>query len=173
MATVTDVGFEVKSNARVAVGWNSPETVDRIEQDSPSLRRSAIRSPEPSPWNCLVVSSVASRRESIASEVSAGGWVANRCARMDAAVRIARQRCAWLVVVELSADGECTALDELAAHVRKVGGLLLIMSAQSGGAADEIRARQLGAWLYLPGEVPAGELASLCGDARQLLDRAG
>jgi hypothetical protein len=173
MATVTHAGYDTGSDAHVGVGWAEQGAVARDHRAAnlPQSRRLPGGWTSANPWNCLIVSTAASRRDRLAREASAGGWTANRCGRLDAALRIARQRLAWLVIVELTAGTDGAALDELADHVTKIGGLLLVLSAQEGGVAEEIRARQLGAWLYLPGEVPDGELTTLCTDARRLLDR--
>lgn len=173
MAMVTHSGFDIASDARVGVGWAEPVTVakDRRTADLPQSRRLPGGWASANPWNCLIVSNAAARRDRLAREAVAGGWTANRCGRIDAALRIAKQRLAWLVIVELAAGSDGAELDELADHVTKIGGLLLVLSAQEGGAAEEIRARQLGAWLYLPGEIPTGELTAVCTDAKRLLDR--
>ncbi len=173
MATVTHAGYDTGSDTRVGVGWAEQGAVagDHRAADLPQNRRVPGGWASANPWNCLIVSAAAARRDRFAREASAGGWTANRCGRLDAALRLARQRLAWLVIVELNAGSDGAALDELADHIAKIGGLLLVVSAQEGGAAEEIRARQLGAWLYLPGEVPAGELTALCTDAKRLLDR--
>jgi len=75
-----------------------------------------------------------------------------------------------LAIIELGGNDDDSALEDLAAHIARAGGLLVVLSNGTGGVQEEIRVRQLGAWLYGAGEVGARELASLSADAKRLLN---
>jgi hypothetical protein len=176
MATMTrfDAGSRALERVRPALDEISEREIIRREpvRQQRVTESSACR--ESQVWNCLVVSPNVSRRESFAKEAAVGGWTIHRCGRMDVALRLARQRLARLVIVELGSFGndETSALEGLANHVSKVGGLLLVVCAGADNKEEEVQARQLGAWIYLAGEIPKGGLASLCADARRLVDRS-
>jgi hypothetical protein len=74
-----------------------------------------------------------------------------------------------LAIVDLGGNDDDSGLDDLAEQIARAAGLLVVLSTGAGGVQEEIRVRQLGAWLYGAGDVSAGELVSLCADARRLL----
>jgi hypothetical protein len=82
---------------------------------------------------------------------------------------MAQERRTRLAIVELGGKEDDSGLEELAAQVARGQGLLVVLSRESGGEQEEIRVRQLGAWLYGAGEVSPQELASVCAEARRLL----
>jgi hypothetical protein len=46
-----------------------------------------------------------------------------------------------------------------------------VICGNEGRPQEEIWARQLGAWLYLPGVVESDDVAMLCGEARQIAEQ--
>jgi hypothetical protein len=52
-------------------------------------------------------------------------------------------------------------------------GSLLVICGSEDSAEEELWARQLGAWVYLPGVASGDTLVSLCADARRLSERRG
>jgi hypothetical protein len=58
-------------------------------------------------------------------------------------------------------------LEQLASQ----SGVLLIVCGNEGSVEEELWVRQRGAWLYLPGVVEASNLALLCGEAKQIVER--
>ena len=51
------------------------------------------------------------------------------------------------------------------------GNLLLAVCGREGDGLEEIWARQLGVWLYLPGVTEGGGVAELCDEARGVVEQ--
>lgn len=128
------------------------------------------RQPVPSPHarnelaNCLVVSSCPLRRAELQSAAQDAGWETIGCDDAEAALVAARRyrfQMAWVDTdsFENAADGE-----EVCQALAWMDHVLLAICGREGDVQEEIWARQLGVWLYLPG-LPIGqgpEIQMLC-----------
>lgn len=115
---------------------------------------------------CLIVSSADGLRQSLFQAAGDAGWdpvVCGDLAGATMAVQRVRFQLAW---VDLKSwDRDARKLCESIARLRHV---LLVICGNADNAAEEIWARQLGAWLYLPDVAweDVGDLAFLCEQAR-------
>ena len=124
---------------------------------------------------CLVVSCSESRRELLRRAAINGGWAAVACAD----VATARCECARtafkMAIVDVEGVGEESVpreFNDLCRPLSTSDGLLLVVCGHEGSAAEEIWARQLGSWAYLPGVREGTDLSTLCGEAREVARRA-
>ena len=129
--------------------------------------------PSEPPTVCLVVAGDEGRRQRLAAAATKAGWQLVSCARAPEASAIAERTRLQLVILDLQRedDGHAGALGTLTESLAHRRDLLLVLCSASGNDAEEIWARQLGVWLYLPGLDVDEDLAALCGEARRLAKR--
>ncbi|NBW96872.1 MAG: hypothetical protein EBR28_09120 [Planctomycetia bacterium] len=122
--------------------------------------------------DCLVVSGDPARRSRFEAAVELAGWL--ECASPEAAgdLRQAVDRDFQLVIVDIAAPLGDRVNDtiELAEEMASRPGTLLVVCGSEDSVDEELWARQVGAWLYLPGVCDGDSLTSLCVEARRLRD---
>lgn len=122
---------------------------------------------------CLVVSLRDGRNQLLHAAASTAGWQCTEIADpLEARKQVIRRRLP-LVVIDLESEtGSGTAeLKDLAEKLARGRGVMLIICGNEGNAMEEIWARQLGAWLYLPGVTEDSDLASLFEEAGTIMSR--
>lgn len=122
---------------------------------------------------CLVAGLSADRRSLLMTAAQSAGWETVGC---DDAVGAQRQTLLeprQMVVVDLeSAEGAAPEqLKKLCERLARQKDMLLVLCGNASNAMEEIWARQLGAWLYLPGVVDDSDLSSLFQEAGQIARR--
>lgn len=118
---------------------------------------------------CLVVSAKAARQEMLVEAATTGGWQTIVCSDAPSALRCLNRVFVQLALVDLEKpDG--TDLRVVVEKLAASPGVLLIVCGNEADVQEEIWARQLGAWLYLPGAEGAG-MSVLCSEARQLTEQ--
>ncbi len=111
------------------------------------------------------------RRERISQAATQGGWNTVVCADPPNALAAARRYRFQLAWVDLDNGGTApAAFRELCQVLADLPGMLLAICGNPADAEEEIWARQLGVWLYVPGlsNAPVDELSVLCEQAYQL-----
>jgi len=123
--------------------------------------------------HCVLVSAVASRLEVLIAGVAAAGWGVDTCQSAGVASRAVRKHCARLVLVDMTGtdDWDAVRLEGLADLVSRMGGLFVVLGACESDERLEIRARQLGAWVYLAGDLSIDQVSAITADARTLIER--
>lgn len=139
------------------------------EAESGMLPRSTRRT---SMLDCLVVSGDSARRRRFEAAVELAGWL--ECASPETAgeIRQAIDRDFQLVIVDIASPLGDRVSDsvEIAEEMAARPGTLLVICGSEDNVDEELWARQLGAWLYLPGVCDGDSLTSLCVEARRLRD---
>lgn len=122
---------------------------------------------------CLIVADRDHRRRVFAEAAADAGWIAVECADVAVARDCWRRTMVQLAMIDLDgAAGEAgQQLREFVEALSRESGILSIVCGREGKPQEEIWARQLGIWLYLPGVVPSSDLTVLCGEARHLTER--
>ena len=120
--------------------------------------------------DCLVVSGNASRRGRCEAAVGLAGWLDCAAPQTIAELRRAIVRDYQLSIVDIAAPlGErVTDTIEVAEELAARPGTLLVICGSEDNVDEELWARQLGTWLYLPGVCDGDSLTSLCVEARRL-----
>lgn len=123
--------------------------------------------------NCLITSSSEARGQALSWAAADAGWRTTICRDAPTARAYWERMLAQLAIIDLeTAQAEdAEELKALVEFLARQGGLLLLLCGQDGCAAEEIWARQLGVWLYLPGAAAGGELTAVCQEARDLAKR--
>lgn len=148
--------FESRGDRRVSV------------QDDSSLVESS-----PSWSGCVVFGLQSDRREFLVQAARSAGWAAVECDQEDVNVSskvIEGQR---LIIFDLETkDGITpTSLQGSAERVVRQKGILIVLCGNEGNVAEEIWARQLGIWLYLPGAVDNVDLEDVFEEAARLSEK--
>jgi DNA-binding NtrC family response regulator len=122
---------------------------------------------------CLVVSGDPARLELLHEAALDGGWSSIACGDLAFALQTWQQSFICLAVLDLQAPpaGAMAPLKSFAEQIAAAGGTLLVTCGNSGDASEELWARQLGTWLYLPGVSMADDLSAVLGEAHQLSNR--
>ncbi len=122
---------------------------------------------------CLIVSPSATRRELLSRAAAAGGWSSVVCGDAETARRQAQRIAIQLALIDLerASAAEMRGLREVSAELSQLGNPLLVVCGADGDIQQEIWARQLGAWLYLPGIGGVEAMAQLCDEARLIVER--
>lgn len=124
--------------------------------------------------DCLVVSGSGSRRNRFAAAAELAGWTDCTAPETAADVSHAIDGDYQLVIVDIASPiGErVNDTVELAEEFAARPGTLLVICGSEDNVDEELWARQLGAWLYLPGVTDGDSLTSLCVEARRLREGA-
>lgn len=135
-------------------------------------RRRAPAATATTTWTSLVVSPNGDRRRRIVSAAEVGGWRVIECTQVDEALRRAERWRTQLAVLDLygAAATDRVALQSLA---EKLAGRPepLLMICDDAAANDELWARQLGAWLYLPAPELGDDLVGVCVGALDAVEK--
>ncbi len=122
--------------------------------------------------DCLVVSGDSARRRRFEAAVELAGWLECASPETSGELRQAVDRDFQLVIVDIASPLGDRVNDsvEIAEELAARPGTLLVICGSEDNVDEELWARQLGAWLYLPGVCDGDSLTSLCVEARRLRD---
>ncbi len=100
-----------------------------------------------------------------------GGWETVVCPDSEAGwLTLTRQRF-QLAMIDMDGVSTTEGLRQLCEEIAEAKKMLLMLCGNEGNALEEIWARQLGAWLYLPGVSEANDVAALCAEARPVAEK--
>lgn len=151
-----------------------PSIHPRVTREQPTLARAVKSVATRGLLECLIVSPRAERRELLSRAATASGWASVVCGDADTARHLAQRIVVKLAFIDLEQgplDG-LVGLQEVAADLSRMGCPLLVVCGADGDTQQEIWARQLGAWLYLPGMADVEAMTQLCEEARNVVERA-
>lgn len=121
---------------------------------------------------CLIVALDSARRRRWADSAHDAGWFAFESDNVQSATTCHRRTFLQLVVVDLrEANATGPKLRDLVRLFAKERHVLVVVCSADGQPEEEIWARQLGVWLYLPGEITESDVTMLCTEARELARR--
>ncbi len=122
---------------------------------------------------CLVVSTDDSRRDNLGFAAREGGWDVTLCGDVASAVTHARQRALQMTIVDFSgsASADRASFRFLVEQLACTSRMLLLVCGSVDDPREEVWARHLGVWMYLPGAIDGTELVSLCVAARETVER--
>lgn len=153
----------------VAVGITSEEVRALSNQASPRTARM------PGVLQCLVVSGDPALRKRLDAVSDLSGWSGCEAPADAADLSAAIDGDYQLVVVDISRPlGERVSDSiEAAEEFASRPGTLLVVCGSEECVEEELWARQLGAWVYLPGASGGDALVSLLAEARRVSERRG
>lgn len=121
-------------------------------------------------WQCLVLSADARRREMLSDAATESGWNTICCRDAETAEAETYRRLVQLALIDLctNSGGMSPRMRRLVERLAAQRDLLVALCGRDADDLEEVWARQLGAWLYLPKVTAASDVASICGEALQL-----
>ena len=149
---------------------SSPAVLVSPEVGAPIKRRSAVAL-----HTCLVVSTSAPRAQLWVRAAHEEQWATIVCMTAEDANRQAVRNRIDLGLIDLqsaSAESE-SRLRGLVRQLAARDGPLLAVCGKPGDTTSEVWSRQLGVWMYLPGVDSHSDIALLCGEARNILEKLG
>jgi hypothetical protein len=144
-------------------------------REQPQLERAVKSTATRGLLECLIVSPRGRQREILSRAAAASGWASVVCSDAATARHVAERIVVKLAFIDLEEgplEGQAN-LQELTVDLSRMGCPLLVVCGSDGDRQQEIWARQLGAWLYLPGMAGEEEMAQLCDEARKVIEGAG
>lgn len=121
--------------------------------------------------SCLVLSWSEQRAELLQSVARDESWQVKVCSEVQEFLRSVFQMDVPLTIVDLPRKGSTTyeELREIAAQTCGVRRALLVVCGAAADQEEELWARQLGVWAYLPDAVDPGGLRLVFAEARKAL----
>ena len=99
------------------------------------------------------------------------GWDTISCGDADAGWSAVKRQRFQLAIVDIDHVATPAALQKLSEEVAGMEHTLLMLCGNEGEALEEVWARQLGTWLYLPGVTEGNDVTSLCEQARPVAEK--
>ena len=127
----------------------------------------------PSLFRCLIVSASEKRLAMLRQAAEEQGWDPILCESAPEASREAIRNRVLMAVVDLdtAGHGPPDGFEELAERLAGESGRLLLVCGNEDDALEEIWARQLGAWMYLPGVDDRSDVAMVVGEAKNVAEK--
>ena len=124
---------------------------------------------------CLVVSVSPRRAQLLVRAAHEEQWATIVCKTADDALRQSVRQRVDLALVDLQSapPPEERLLRVLVEQLAARHGPLLAVCGKPDDTMGEVWSRQLGVWMYLPGVNSQSDIALLCGEARNILEKLG
>ena len=124
---------------------------------------------------CLIASVIQARREMLSEAAAQAGWETVVCADAQNATAAARRVKFQMAWIDLDHHGRTpSGYRNLCQTLAAMPGMLLAVCGHESDPQEEIWARQLGVWLYLPGVSidHVDEISLLCEQAQQIANKS-
>jgi len=120
--------------------------------------------------HCLVASAQSARQRLLAQSAEQWGWETTVCSDpADAQWTVARM-CTQLAFVDLEGE-QAAGFQTLVRQLADQRQVLLVVCGHEQDGSEEVWARQLGVWFYLPGIGDLNTIGLLCRDARSIISQ--
>jgi hypothetical protein len=142
---------------------------------SPDSRATVSRRAAAALQTCLVVSTSARRAQLWVRAAHDEQWATIVCTTADDAMRQSVRHRVELALVDLQSapPAQTQVLRALVERLAARNGPLLAVCGDPDDATGEVWSRQLGVWMYLPGVDSHSDIALLCSEARNILQKLG
>jgi DNA-binding response OmpR family regulator len=140
---------------------------------APDSGTTASRRAPPTLFTCLIVSSSARRAQLLVRAAHEENWATIVCNAAEDALRHSVRQRVHLALVDLQTAPPAhermlrLLVEQLAAR----NGPLLAVCGKPDDTTGEVWSRQLGVWMYLPGVDSQSDIALLCAEARNILQK--
>jgi ActR/RegA family two-component response regulator len=118
--------------------------------------------------HCLVASAQAARQRLLAQSAKQWGWETTVCGDPADAQHTVARMCTQLAFVDLEGE-QGAGFQSLVRQLADQRQVLLVVCGNEQDGAEEVWARQLGVWFYLPGISEGNTVGLLCRDARTIV----
>jgi hypothetical protein len=122
---------------------------------------------------CLVVSTSPRRAQLLVRAAQEEHWATIVCMTAEDALRQSVRQRVDLALVDLqpALPAQERVLRQLVEQLAARNGPLLAVCGKPDDTTGEVWSRQLGVWMYLPGVDSQSDIALLCGEARNILQK--
>lgn len=122
---------------------------------------------------CLIVATNDARRDNLGFAAREGGWDVTSCGDVASAVAHARQQVLQMAIIDFSgsASADRASFRFLVEQLACTSRMLLLVCGNVDDPREEVWARHLGVWMYLPGAIDGADLVGLCVAARETVER--
>lgn len=122
---------------------------------------------------CLIASVSAERAQLLVRAAHEQLWATIVCRSAEDALRQSVRQRIQLALIDMQSlpDADRDAFRGLAQRLAGRSGTLLAVCGGPNDTAGEVWSRQLGVWMYLPGVNSQSDIALLCREARQVLEK--
>ena len=140
---------------------------------SPDARSTRNRRAPATVHLCLVVSTSPRRAQVWVRAAHEEQWATIVCNTADDAIRQSVRQRIELALVDLQSapPPQERVLRKLVEQLAARRGPLLAVCGKPDDTLGEVWSRQLGVWMYLPGVDPRSDVALVCAEARQVLEK--
>jgi len=123
--------------------------------------------------NCLVVAAEDGRRENLGFAAREGGWQVTLCPDSATAITKSSHSMVQMAIVDMTgaSESQVTSFRFTVEHLACSSRMLLLICGKLDDPREEIWARHLGVWMYLPGAIDGSDLVGLCAAAREAVER--
>ena len=124
-------------------------------------------------FRCLIASDNALRVSMFSRAAVEQGWEPVVCYDANMAAREAVCQQFQMAVVDIADNGAMSTkrFREIAERLVAEKNALIMICGSEDNADEEIWARQIGAWIYLPGVDDQTDLAMLCGESKNIVEK--
>jgi hypothetical protein len=142
---------------------------------SPDSRATVRRRAAAALQTCLVVSTSARRAQLWVRAAHEEQWTTIVCTTADDAMRQSVRHRVELALVDLQSapPAQVQVLRNLVERLAARNGPLLAVCGDPDDTTGEVWSRQLGVWMYLPGVDGHSDIALLCSEAKNILQKLG
>jgi hypothetical protein len=142
---------------------------------SPDSRATVGRRAAAALQTCLVVSTSARRAQLWVRAAHEEQWATIVCTTADDAMRQSVRHRVELALVDLQSapPTQVQVLRTLVERLAARNGPLLAVCGDPDDTSGEVWSRQLGVWMYLPGVDGHSDIALLCSEAKNILQKLG
>ncbi|MCA9248304.1 MAG: hypothetical protein KDA42_14355 [Planctomycetales bacterium] len=151
----------------MSIAYPEPATLAGTKVASPKAKAA-----EASHFSCLVVGESRQRNSMFEAAADESGWQTHVChGAAKANAVIARHRFQLAIVDLADAGNQGGELREVAEALSRDKETLLMISGNEDDPLEEIWARQIGGWVYLPGVDETCDLKMVCDEARTVAEK--
>ena len=151
----------------MSIAYSEATTLAGTKVVSPDRKVAAT-----SHYSCLVVGDSEQRNSMFESAAEQSGWQTEVCHGASKANAVIARHRFQLAIIDLAEAKDGTGeLREVAEALARDKETLLMISGNEDDPLEEIWARQIGGWVYLPGVDETCDIGMVCGEARTVTEK--
>ncbi|MBN1851372.1 MAG: hypothetical protein JW829_01560 [Pirellulales bacterium] len=149
------------------------QRTNRVEVSRQPIRPAPTGSSQTASYRCLIASNNAPHVSMFSRAATEQGWEPVICHDAKTAAREAICQQIQMAVIDVAQNGTVpdNQFREIAERLVSEKNALVMICGSEDNPEEEIWARQIGAWLYLPGVDEETDIAMLCGESKNIVEK--